>query len=511
MNPSQGVIVADRYRLERPLGKGGMGEVWAAYHVGLRIPCAVKFILAQAASNPAIRARFEREAVSAAQLRSPNVVQILDHGIWEETPYIAMEMLEGEDLNHRLQRVRTLPPADVFRIVSQVCRALSRAHALGLVHRDLKPANIFLVEDDDQEIAKVLDFGIAKITDELTVSSQTKTGALLGTPYYMSPEQAQGSRDVDHRSDLWAIAVLTYQCLVGALPFDADALGELFVRIMVRPLPIPSEVAAGRNGPVLPKGFDAWWQRAASREREARFQTPKELADALAVALGITAVLGGVSAAMAPPVPAASTDQGDHDGGSTGSTPKPEEKEGSPAAITRWETLEPSAPTGTGSPGEAAAPMPARSASIALTSGTPLLALGSGGVSPPIRSRAVWLVVGGLTAAALTAGSLVAWRAPTKVTEAPVATVSAEAIRSAAAPLPPSPSVARVDVAPSPSAPSAVASPALRPLLPPGVSKPTISPTISSTKSPPATVAPPASASHAVNPNAAGDGRDLGF
>ncbi len=134
MNPSPGIVVADRYRLERPLGQGGMGAVWLAYHVGLHIPCAVKFIHAQAAAVPEVRARFEREAVAAAQLRSPNVVQILDHGIWEGMPYIAMEMLEGEDLHHRLKRVGRLAPAEVLRIVGQIARALTKAHAVGAVH-----------------------------------------------------------------------------------------------------------------------------------------------------------------------------------------------------------------------------------------------------------------------------------------------------------------------------------------------------------------------------------------
>lgn len=306
MNPSAGIIIADRYRLERPLGQGGMGAVWLAHHVGLRIPCAVKFILDKAAEVPVIRARFEREALAAAQIRSPHVVQILDHGIWAGMPYIAMEMLEGEDLEHRLARVGSLPPGEVLTIVSQVARALTKAHGAGLVHRDLKPANIFLVHDDDREIAKVLDFGIAKVGAGLSVDSHTKTGSLLGTPYYMSPEQAQGAKDVDHRSDLWALGVLTFQCLTGKLPFTSDALGELFMRIIVRPLPVPSQWAP------VPAGFDGWWLRAASRDPAGRFQSARELAEALGVALGITSrevsdvsirvpVMAAASAAVAVP------------------------------------------------------------------------------------------------------------------------------------------------------------------------------------------------------------------
>ncbi|HEX7663978.1 MAG TPA: serine/threonine-protein kinase, partial [Polyangiaceae bacterium] len=164
-----------------------MGSVWHATHLGLDVPCAVKFIEGEAASLPEAHARFEREAKAAAQLRSPHVVQILDHGVWEGRPYIAMELLDGEDLKSRIQKAGRLNPNEIGTIITQVCRALTKAHGLGIVHRDLKPDNIFLVRDDDREIAKVLDFGIAKRNDSLENGggSNTRTGAMLGTPYYM--------------------------------------------------------------------------------------------------------------------------------------------------------------------------------------------------------------------------------------------------------------------------------------------------------------------------------------
>jgi eukaryotic-like serine/threonine-protein kinase len=140
-----GLVVADRFRLERVLGQGGMGSVWLARQVALDVPCAVKFIHPEAARSADVRGRFEREAKAAAQLRSPHVVQILDHGVWQGAPYIAMELLVGEDLEHRLARQKTLPPRETAAIASQVGRALTRAHAAGLVHRDLKPANIITV------------------------------------------------------------------------------------------------------------------------------------------------------------------------------------------------------------------------------------------------------------------------------------------------------------------------------------------------------------------------------
>ncbi|APR76695.1 Adenylate cyclase [Minicystis rosea] len=282
--------MADRFRLERPLGQGGMGAVWLAQHVSLQIPCAVKFIHAEAAASPAIRARFEREAIAAARLKSPHVVQILDHGIWEGLPYIAMERLEGEDLAQRLARVRILAPRDIVTIATHVGRALTKAHVAGLVHRDLKPANIFLSRDDEGEIAKVLDFGVAKVSALESTDANTKTGALLGTPYYMSPEQARGDKEIDSRSDLWSLAVVVFQCLTGQLPFKSTALGDLLVKIIVQPPPIPSQVAP------VPPGFDAWWERATARDPAHRFQSAKELVESLGVALGVSSAGMSVSA-----------------------------------------------------------------------------------------------------------------------------------------------------------------------------------------------------------------------
>src|SRR5579859_3548152 len=139
MQLAEGMVVAGRFRLGQMLGRGGMGSVWRAVHLGLDVPCAVKFIEGDLASLPEAQARFEREAKAAAQLRSPHVVQILDHGVWDGTPYIAMELLDGEDLGKRIARMGRLGPQETHGIVSQVCRALSKAHAAGIVHRDLKP------------------------------------------------------------------------------------------------------------------------------------------------------------------------------------------------------------------------------------------------------------------------------------------------------------------------------------------------------------------------------------
>ena len=287
MELSAGLVVGDRFRLERELGRGGMGAVWLARHLGLDVPCAIKFILAQAAESPELRARFEREAKAAAHIKGANVVQILDYGIWQNVPYIAMEYLEGEDLGRRLARRGKLDARETAALVSQVARALGKAHAMGIVHRDIKPSNIFLCSDPDGEVAKVVDFGIAKSRSLVIGEGQTRTGALIGTPSYMSPEQVQGNKTVDHRADLWALGVVVFQCLTGRLPFESDGFGDLVLLIMASPPPVPSRIAD------VPPGFDAWWARAAEHDPAKRFQSAREMAEALYLALGISVGTAG--------------------------------------------------------------------------------------------------------------------------------------------------------------------------------------------------------------------------
>jgi eukaryotic-like serine/threonine-protein kinase len=274
-----GSIIADRYCLLRKLGAGGMGSVWLAHDTSLDSQCAVKLVDPEKAADEEVRIRFEREAKAAAQIRGANVVDIFDHGVWDGTPFIVMEYLEGEDLGARLDRQGALDPEQTYQIVSQVARALVRAHAAGIVHRDLKPENIFLVPGDDQEVAKVLDFGIAKHEQYSLAGKTTKTGSFMGTPYYMSPEQARG-RAIDWRSDLWALGVIAFQCLNGRPPFESEALGELMGMIIYDPIP---PITMGTPG--LPDALELWWQRAVSRDREQRFQSAKELADSFGEAI----------------------------------------------------------------------------------------------------------------------------------------------------------------------------------------------------------------------------------
>jgi serine/threonine-protein kinase len=268
-------VLSGKYRLIRQLDRGGMGAVWEAQHLVLGSSVAVKLMDAEISASPETMTRFLREAQAAAALRSPHVVQILDYGIDEGVPYIVMELLEGETLATRLAR-QVLSPSQTAQLLTDVARALARAHEVGIVHRDLKPENVFIIRNDDQELAKVLDFGIAKTPRGLVASlavepdSSTDTGALLGTPNYMSPEQAYGSKELDYRTDIWSLGVIACECLTGTRPFEAPTVGKLLVAICTEPIPIPSAL-----GPV-PAGFDAWFARACARDVTERFQSARE-------------------------------------------------------------------------------------------------------------------------------------------------------------------------------------------------------------------------------------------
>ncbi len=278
-----GTVILGRYRLDSILGRGGMGSVWRAEHLQLRSPVAVKLLDPAIANNEQMLSRFIREAQSAASLRSPHVVQIFDYGVEAGTAFIAMELLQGESLADRIARLKQLPSEEVIRFLSQVLRAIGKAHETGIVHRDLKPDNIFIC-NDDPEFAKVLDFGVAKVkTNDLTGSagSRTQTGMMIGTPYYMSPEQTQ-AKEVDARADLWAVAVIAYECLVGRRPFTGDSFGELVIGICTKPVPVPSQNAS------VPPGFDEWFVKGTQRDRERRFGSAREMADELMKLAGIS-------------------------------------------------------------------------------------------------------------------------------------------------------------------------------------------------------------------------------
>lgn len=258
-----------------------MGTVWRAQHLALGAPVAVKLLQGGAGKlTEEMQRRFAREARAVAAIRGPHVVQILDHGVDEGMPYIVLEYLDGESLEGRLAKTHRLPFREATRIVGHVARALTRAKEVGYIHRDLKPSNIYLVDNGEEIIAKVLDFGLAKElarpVGDAEESALTEIGKILGTPKYMSPEQVRGL-PIDHRSDLWSLALIAYDCIVGESPFAGETLQELMMAICDDDPRLPSSV-----DPSLPPAFDAWFMKAVQRDPEQRFQSARELAEALA-------------------------------------------------------------------------------------------------------------------------------------------------------------------------------------------------------------------------------------
>ncbi|WP_437945920.1 protein kinase [Sorangium sp. So ce296] len=284
MQLESGSIIAGKYRLERALSAGGMGSVWVAQHVQLGTHVAVKFMGTAYAGSPAFRARFEREARAAAHLRSPHVVQVHDFGFEQGVPYLVMELLRGEDLSARLTRVRRLSLPETQRLLVHAGKALRSVHDAGLVHRDLKPANLFLarVDGEDEDMLKLIDFGIAKETATKLVSEASTTGEVMGSPHYMSPEQLRAERDIDARSDLWALGVILFRMVTGYLPFPGEVLAQVMTRILVEPIPTPRQLA-----PDLPPALDAFFTRALARDRNQRFQSVREMVEEFGRATGM--------------------------------------------------------------------------------------------------------------------------------------------------------------------------------------------------------------------------------
>jgi eukaryotic-like serine/threonine-protein kinase len=301
-----GLVVAGKFRLDGIIGQGGMGSVWSATHLDLGHRIAIKLVSREFVRSPEALRRFDAEAKAAAKLQSRHVVQIYDTGLLEDaTPYIAMELLSGENLQQRIERTGALSLAETVTILSQCCKALARAHALRIVHRDIKPDNIFLSRsaDDDEYVVKILDFGVAKLSaGESGDPSSTKTGTVLGTPLYMSPEQARGLKSIDHRTDLYSLGLVAYTMLTGRIAFSGESFGDILLKICTEPLPsIGSAVA-------IPPAIEAWFQRACARDPVARYPNAQEFSDSLRAASGIgTVSQSGEQARLRAPVAAPSS------------------------------------------------------------------------------------------------------------------------------------------------------------------------------------------------------------
>jgi serine/threonine-protein kinase len=268
-----------QYRLVRKLGEGGMGEVYLAEHELLKRPCALKLIKPAKGSNPTAVARFEREVQSAARLSHPNTIEIYDYGHTRDgTCYYVMEYLQGMSLADLARKYGPLPAGRLIYLLRQVCAALAEAHEVGLVHRDLKPANVFVaLRGGQSDIAKVLDFGLVKLTRDPDAAELTGELAVSGTPMFMAPEQAAGDRTLDARADIYSLGVLMYLALTGVPPFQRENAFEIMMAHSRDPVVPPSQVLPG-----VPGDLEQVVLRCLAKKREDRYPSVKALDEALA-------------------------------------------------------------------------------------------------------------------------------------------------------------------------------------------------------------------------------------
>jgi serine/threonine-protein kinase len=274
----EGDVLADKYRVERVLGSGGMGVVVAARHLRLEERVAIKFLHPDALTNAEAVARFEREARAAAKIKSEHVARVSDVGTLDNgCPYMIMEYLEGEDLAQWLQQRGPLAIDQAVEFILQTCEAMAEAHGLGIVHRDLKPANLFCIRRPDDLLSiKVLDFGISKVSVGAGLD-MTRADAVMGSPLYMSPEQMLSARSVDARTDIWSMGVILYELISGRGPFRGENLPEVCMSIASHPTP---SLRATR--PDMPANLDAVIAKCLQKDRKRRYSNVAELAVALA-------------------------------------------------------------------------------------------------------------------------------------------------------------------------------------------------------------------------------------
>lgn len=276
-----GDIIADKFRVERELGQGGMASVFEATHLDLGERVAVKVLKGEVAHIESVVARFSREAKAMSRVKSEHVVRVLDVGkLPTGEPYMVMEHLEGADLGDVLSTHGPFAPSDAVDLVLQICEAIAEAHARGIIHRDLKPSNLFMTTRPDGSVSvKVLDFGISKVADAAGAPgslSLTRTSALLGSPLYMAPEQIASARDADERADIWGLGVVLYELLAAVPPFHATSLQYLQYKILNE---VPASLCAQR--PQVPAGLDAVVLRCLEKQPERRFAHAGDLARAL--------------------------------------------------------------------------------------------------------------------------------------------------------------------------------------------------------------------------------------
>lgn len=268
-----------QYKLVHKLGSGGMGDVYLAEHELLKRPCALKLIRSDVGAEPLAIARFEREVRSAARLSHPNTIEIFDYGHTDDgTFYYVMEYLQGLSLNELVSMAGPLPPGRVIYLFRQICAGLAEAHSLGLVHRDLKPANIYVaIRGGESDVAKVLDFGLVKVTQGPDSAELTSDQSVSGTPMFMAPEQAAGDRELDARADIYALGAIAYYCLTGQAPFSGNSPFAIMIAHARDPVVPPSQVR-----PEIPADLEAIILRCLAKKREDRYADVKALGKDLA-------------------------------------------------------------------------------------------------------------------------------------------------------------------------------------------------------------------------------------
>lgn len=285
-----GVTIRGTYRLEQPIGAGGMGWVWAARHLSLGTSVAIKLLARSDSLQPLSLRRFRREVRALAELRSPHVVHVYDTGV-EPVPYLVMELLHGETLRQQLERERVIVPQRLVELVEQATHALQLAEQHGIVHRDIKPSNLFIARYNELQVLKVLDFGIAQIRAEAHADLSTGSGVILGSLPYLSPEQARGGT-IDARSDLWSLAAVMFRALTGFDAFAAETPPEVLFRICRG-----ERQSATELNPNLPPEIERFFERALAVDPARRFSCAQELAAAYRVLIDPSASsLGSISA-----------------------------------------------------------------------------------------------------------------------------------------------------------------------------------------------------------------------
>jgi serine/threonine-protein kinase len=281
MSLSTGDIIDGKYRIVRLIGEGGMGAVYEGENMRIHRKVAIKVLHSGVAATGEAVARFEREAQAAGRIGSEHIVEVLDLGnLPSGDRYMVMEYMDGDSLSGRIRARGRLQPGEIYPIIHQLLEALNAAHGAGIIHRDLKPDNVYLLKSrgGKADFVKLLDFGISKFNQLSGDSgfSMTRTGAVMGTPYYMAPEQAKGSRELDHRVDLYAAGVILYESITGEVPFNADTFNELLFKIVLEQARPVEQVVPG-----IDPTFAAIVNKSMAREPAARFQTAKEFQGAL--------------------------------------------------------------------------------------------------------------------------------------------------------------------------------------------------------------------------------------